>query len=129
MERIVSHKQLRVYQNGLALADSVFALSKGFPDEERFGLTSQINRASSSVCACIAEAWRKRRYPAAFVSTLSDVEAEAAETQVWLEIGVRRGYLTTSQIEALDQGYDYLLAQIVKMAENPEQWLLPYRTK
>lgn len=126
MERIVSHKQLRVYQNALELADSIFGLSKKhFPEEEKFGLSSQINRSSSSVCACLGEAWRKRRYRAAFIAKLSDVEAEAAETQVWLEIAVRRSYLTTEQSLPLEEGYERLLGQVVKMAENPEKWVLP----
>ena len=62
----------------------IFELSKDFPKEETYSLTDQIRRSSRSVCANIAEAWRKRRYQAAFISKLNDCEAEAAETQTWL---------------------------------------------
>ena len=66
----------------------VFELSKRFPVEEKFSLTDQVRRSSRSVPANISEAWRKRRYPAAFVSKLNDAEGEAAETQTHLEIAL-----------------------------------------
>jgi len=70
----------------------IFESTKSFPLEERFSLVDQIRRSSRSVCTNIAEAWRKRRYEAAFVSKLSDAETEAAETQVWSEVAFRCGY-------------------------------------
>jgi len=76
------------------LAMLVFELSKRFPVEERYSLTDQIRRASRSVASNIAEAWRKRRYPAAFIAKLSDSESEAAETQTWTEFARRCGYLS-----------------------------------
>ena len=66
--------------------------SKSFPSEERYSLTDQVRRSSQSICANIAEAWRKRRYEASFLSKLSDAEAEAAESQVWLEFAFQCGY-------------------------------------
>lgn len=125
MEKISSHKQLRVYQSALQLADTVFMLTKRFPEDEKFGLVSQINRSSGSVCANLAEAWRKRRYYAAFIAKLNDVEAEAAETQVWLEIACRRGYLKAEQIGELEKSYEMLLRQVITMVEHPEKWVLP----
>src|SRR5207302_2691057 len=80
-------RDLDVYQNALRTGLRVYELSKKFPAEERYALIDQIRRSSRSVCANIAEGWRKRRYQAAFVSKLSDAEGEAAETQVHLEIG------------------------------------------
>ena len=59
----------------------VFEQSKSFPSDERFSLTDQMRRSSRSVAANISEAWRKRRYQAAFVSKLSDAETEMAESQ------------------------------------------------
>ncbi len=67
----------------------IFELSKAFPKEETYSLTDQIRRSSRSVCANLAEAWRKRRYEAAFISKLSDSEGEAAETQTWIEVGCK----------------------------------------
>ena len=81
---IQSHRDLEVYQLALDVAMQIFELSKKFPVEERYSLTDQIRRSSRSVCANLSEAWRKRRYEGAFVSKLSDSEAEAAETQTGL---------------------------------------------
>ena len=86
-------KELNVYRTAFDAAFSVFELSKRFPRDERYSLTDQVRRSSRSICANIAEAWRKRRYPASFVSKLSDADAEAAETQVWLDIALRCGYI------------------------------------
>lgn len=85
-------------------------------------MTDQVRRSSRSVPANISEAWRKRRYEAAFVSKLNDAESEAAETQTHLEIARRCGYMTNAQTEALDERYDHLLAQLVTMANRPEVW-------
>jgi four helix bundle protein len=81
-KKIVSHNELIVYQKAFDAAMQIFELSKTFPKEETYSLTDQVRRSSRSVCANIAEAWRKRRYEKAFVSKLSDAESEAAETQV-----------------------------------------------
>jgi four helix bundle protein len=124
-ERIRTHTDLEVYRLGMEAAMEVFALSEGFPREEACALTDQIRRSSRSVCANLAEAWRKRRYPAAFVSTLCLAEAEAAETQTWLDFALRCGYLDAQRAAALSQSYDRLLGKIVVMIQHPEQWLLP----
>ena len=100
----------------------LFELSKRFPLEERYSLTDQMRRSSRSVCANLAEAWRKRRYPNAFVSKLSDAEAEAAETQVWIEFATKCGYLTVQAADELDQNYENILGKIVNMLTHPEHW-------
>ena len=66
-----------------------------------YSLTDQIRRWSRSVCANLAEAWRKRRYKAAFIAKLSDAEAEAAETQVWLQFAVSCGYFHADEGKVL----------------------------
>ncbi|MEH1976409.1 MAG: four helix bundle protein [Nostoc sp.] len=92
-EPIKNHQDLKVYQMAFDAAMKIFELSKKFPVEERYSLTDQIRRSSRSVCANLAEAWRKRRYEAAFVAKLNDSEAEAAETQTWIEFAVKCNYL------------------------------------
>src|SRR6266542_4302376 len=82
-EKIRFHRDLLVYQKAFSTAMDLFELSKGFPKEETYSLTDQIRRSSRSVCANLAEGWRKRRYEGAFISKLSDSESEAAETQIW----------------------------------------------
>ncbi|HEV2664032.1 MAG TPA: four helix bundle protein, partial [Blastocatellia bacterium] len=88
------HTDLEVYRRAFAAAMRIFELTKSFPKEEIYSLTDQIRRSSRSVCANIGEAWRKRRYQAAWISKLSDSEGEAAETQVWLQFSVECGYLS-----------------------------------
>jgi four helix bundle protein len=123
--RITSHRELEVYKKAFDAAMLLFQLSKGFPKEETYSLTDQLRRASRSVCANLAEAWRKRRYEAAFVCKLNDCEGEAAETQTWIEFAVRCGYLTREQGLPLFQAYDEVLALLVSMIDHPEKWLIP----
>ncbi|NPV09692.1 MAG: four helix bundle protein [Anaerolineae bacterium] len=125
MGSIRHFRELEVYRMAMEAAARVFELSKGFPVEERYSLTDQVRRSSRSVCANIAEAWRKRRYPAAFVSKLSDSEAGAAETEVWLELAVRCGYLDQAQAADLEQEYEHIMGKLVRMASQPEQWSIP----
>lgn len=79
--KILRHQELLVYKKAIEAAMEIFEVSKSFPKEETYSLTDQIRRSSRSVPANIAEAWRKRRYKAAFISKLNDAEGEAAETQ------------------------------------------------
>lgn len=78
-------------------------------------MTDQIRRASRSVCTNIAEAWRKRRYEGAFVSKLNDAEAEAAETQVWLEFSVKGNYLEAAIGREPYTTYDNILGKLVNV--------------
>jgi len=120
-----SHQDLEVYRNAFEAAMCVFEASKGFPREEVYSLTDQMRRSSRSVCANLVEAWRKRRYEAAFVSKLSDAEAEAAETQVWIEFAVKCGYLDRAAGAALYKTYDRILGTLVGMITHPKTWILP----
>jgi four helix bundle protein len=108
---------------------TLFELSRGFPNEERYSLTDQMRRASRSVCANLAEAWRKRRYGPAFISKLSDAEAEAAETQVWIEFAVKCAYLAPQEARPLYQAYDSVVRTIVGMINHPETWLIESNRK
>ena len=117
-------RDLNVYQNALAAGLRVYELSKKFPVEERYALTDQVPRSSCSVCANIAEAWRKRRYGAAFIAKLSDVEGEAAETQVHLELAVHHSYLSRNEFLSVDDAYEKIIGQLVKMIEKPDKWLI-----
>ncbi len=119
-----SYRELRVYDKAMDACMQTFEWSKGFPTEERYSLTDQIRRSSRSVCANLAEAWRCRRYQAAFISKLTDSSREASETQVWIEIGRRCGYLTAEQAAHLDSAYDHISAQLVKMIQSPQKWII-----
>jgi len=95
MVSIRHFQELDVYQLAMRTSMILFELSKAFPLDERYSLTDQVRRSSRSVYANTAEAWRKRRYPNSFVSKLSDAEAEAAETQVWIEFSRSRVAIST----------------------------------
>ena len=123
-KRIVGHYQLEVYKKAFVAAMEVFEVSRTFPREETYSLTDQVRRASRSVNANLAEAWRKRRYEAHFVSKLSDAETEAAETQVWIEFAVRCGYLGDPRAKHLYQAYNEVISMIVSMIDNPSVWLI-----
>jgi four helix bundle protein len=116
------HTDLDVYQRAFAVAMRIFVLSQKFPIDERYSLTDQIRRSSRSVCANLAEAWRKRRYESAFISKLADSEAEAAETQVWLQFGQECGYLPADTAAELTAEYDAILGMLVTMITHPEKW-------
>ena len=122
---IRTRHDLEVYQTAFELAMKIFHKSKSFPKEERYSLTDQLRRSSRSVCANLAEAWRKRRYEASFLSKLSDAEAEGAETQVWLEFAVQCGYLEVEAEHELSTSYDNVLGKIVSLINRPQPWLLP----
>jgi four helix bundle protein len=120
--RIVKHTDLKVYQQARDAARRIFDLSRKFPKEEQYSLTDQIRRCSRSVCGNLAEAWRKRRYPNAFVSKLNDSEGEAAETQVWLEFAVECKYVDRDDAATLYRDYDKILGMLVTMINGPENW-------
>jgi len=124
-KKIVRHQDLEVYKKAFEAAMEIFELSKSFPKEETYSLTDQIRRASRSVCANIAEAWRKRRYEAAFVSKLNDSEAESAETQTWLEFSVHCQYIDRKIGRRLFKTYDEIISMLVNMINNPDDWVLP----
>ncbi len=104
---------------------ALFELSKSFPREETYSLTDQMRRSSRSVCANLAEAWRKRRYEAAFISKLNDSEGESAETQTWIEFAVACQYLDRDQARELFKTYDEIIGMLVTMIGKPHQWVMP----
>ena len=104
---------------------SIFELTKSFPKEETYSLTDQIRRSSRSVCANLAEAWRKRRYEAAFIAKLNDSEGEAAETQTWIEFAVACKYVDRDLARELYKSYDEIIGKLVTMIIKPEQWVMP----
>lgn len=124
MDKIKSHKDLKVYQLAFETALMIHEITKSFPKEERYSLTDQIRRCSRSVCANLAEAFRKRRYPKNFVSKLSDSEAESCETQVWLDFAYSFGYLNEKTHCDLYDKFEHIIAMLIIMSNKPENWSL-----
>jgi four helix bundle protein len=116
-------KDLKVYQMAYKLAMEIFEISKSFPKEERYSLTDQIRRASRSVCANLAEGYRKRRYPKHFVSKMTDADGEASETQVWVDFSFDCGYITLEVRDSLQSRYNEVGRMLGGMADNPEKFL------
>jgi four helix bundle protein len=79
------------------------------------------------VCTNLAEAWRKRRYRAAFVAKLSDAETEAAETQVWADLAYRCGYWNEETFRQFDAICEKIMGQLVRMSDQPDKWLIKSR--
>jgi len=122
MEKIRTHKDLKVYQISFVSGMTIFHISKKFPKEEMYSLTDQIRRSSRSVSGNIAEAFRKRKYPKSFISKLSDAEGEAAESQVWLDYALECGYIDSNTHVGLFDKYDHIISMIVNMSLKPENW-------
>ena len=118
------YRDLEVYQVAFEAAMEIFEVSKRFPVEERYSLTDQIRRSSRSVCANLGEAWRKRRYEAAFIAKISDCQAEATETQIWIEFAVKCQYLDPETGRHLYCMYDKVLGQLVNIIKNSSHWII-----
>src|SRR5262249_35744076 len=124
MPVIRDFRELRVYQSAFDTAMEIFRASKRWPAEERYSLTDQIRRSSRSVCGNIADAWRKGRYPASFVGKLSDSDAEAAETQVWLDFARECGNLPELECAKLSDRWNHILSQLTIMMDSPDKWCI-----
>ena len=124
MEKIKSHKNLIVYQLAYQVALEIHEITLNFPSEEKYSLTDQIRRSSRSVCANLAEAWRKPRYPKNFISKLSDSEAESGETQVWLDFAESFNYLDHKTHDDLNDKCEHIIAMLISISNNPEKWTI-----
>lgn len=118
-----SHRDLIVYRRAFDLALRIHKLSATFPAEERYSLTDQVRRSSKAVNSAISEGWRRRRYKAAFVNKISEAEAEAAETQTWLEFCDACGYLESEVAWDLIGEYDRLLNTLVAIINHADDWV------
>ncbi len=119
----LTFKDLTVYKKAFELAIQIIEVSKSFPKEEKFSLTDQIRRSSRSVCSSIAEAYRKRRYEAHFISKTSDADMENSETQVWLEFAYECKYIDKTTFEDLINRSREIGRMLNHMIENPESYL------
>jgi four helix bundle protein len=124
MAKITRHTELDVYKKSFETAMQIFEVTKAFPKEELYSLTDQVRRSSRSVSTNLAEAWRKHRYEAHFISKLSDSETEAGETQSWLEFCVACNYLDKKRASSLYKSYDDIIRILVSMIRSPKPWLL-----
>ncbi len=118
----MDYKDLLAYQKAFQLAMEIFELSKSFPIEEKYSLTDQIRRSSRSVCANIAESYRKRRYVNHFISKLTDSDAENSETNVWLDFSLECNYIPKEIHQILNQKTIEIGKLINFMINNPNKF-------
>lgn len=124
MGNIRSVRELEVYETAMKAAMEIFERTKEFPQEEKYSMVDQMRRSSRSVCANVAEAWRRRRSADHFRSKLGDAESEAEETRVWIEFAYRCEYFDADIAKTLDEEYDRLIGQLVHMRANADDWML-----
>ncbi|MGZ5189846.1 MAG: four helix bundle protein [Flavisolibacter sp.] len=117
------YKDLKAFQKAYKLAMDIFNISKDFPTEEKYSLTNQIRKSSRSVCANFAEAYRKRKYRAHFLSKLSDCETENTETEVWIDFSKDCCYISPEKHQDLFQRNSEVGKMIFHMINNPDRYL------
>jgi four helix bundle protein len=122
MSTAKNYKELRVYQKSYEVAMEIFELSKDFPQNEIYSLITQIRKSSRSVSANIAEAFRRKIYPKSFVSKINECEAEAAETQNWIDYSFDCGYINQGVKERLYHIYDEIIGMLVNMRLTADKW-------
>ena len=119
---VKNFKEARVYNLAFEMAMELFEISKTFPKEETYSLTDQIRRASRSVCANLAEAYRKKRYLAHFVSKVSDADMENSEVGVWLDFSIACKYIIEEKYKALSDKNQETGRLLGHMINNPDKY-------
>jgi four helix bundle protein len=119
-KRLNSVRDLDVYNIAFETAMTIFKISKTFPQDEKYALTDQVRRSSRSVCANLAEGWRKRKYKAVFVNKLLDAAQEAAETQTWLDFALNCGYIDDNVFRELYEKYEHIFAMLNTMEKKAD---------
>ncbi len=118
-----SFRDLGVYKKAFELSMLIFKTTKNFPPEEKFDLTSQIRRSSRSVCSNVGEGYRKRLYPAHFISKCSDADMENSETQVWLDFALACEYINKEVYDDFLKRSEEVGRMINHMIENPQKYV------
>jgi len=118
----MDYKELLAYQKAFQLAMEIFKISKKFPAEEKYSLTDQIRLSSRSVCANMAEGYRKRRYVNHFISKLTDSDSENSETNVWLDFALECNYISSEDFNILSSKSLEIGKLINYMINNPEKF-------
>lgn len=115
-------KETTIYKKAFSLAMEIFEISKSFPKEEKYSLTDQVRRSSRSICANLAEAYRKKLYPAYFISKVSDCDAENSETGVWIDFAFACKYINQEIYKDLISKSEEVGKLLHHMINNPEKY-------
>jgi four helix bundle protein len=122
--RFTKHEDLEVFQLAFKASMLIYEVSINFPKEERYSLTDQIRRSSRSVCANIAEAFYKRKYPNYFLSHLTIAIAEGGETRVWLDFALKCKYIDSEAFVRLMDDYSKIIGKLITMCNQVDKWQL-----
>ena len=115
-------RNLTVYKKAFTLAMEIYHVSKKFPKYELYSLTTQIKKSSRSVCSNIGEGYRKRQYPAHFVSKISDSDMENTETQVWLDFALDCEYIRKEMFDDFNKRSEEIGRLLNHMIQNPGKY-------
>lgn len=124
---VKSVRDLRVYRAAFGMQRTVFGLTKRWPREETYSLIDQIRRSSRSIGANLAESWAKRRYPAHFLSKLTDADAELQETRHWLVTAFDSGYMDRTEFDQTEARCADVGAKLGAMIVNYEKFCIADR--
>jgi four helix bundle protein len=119
---MTNYRELQVFIKAYDLAMKLFKISKTFPEDERFGLVSQVRRSSRAVCSNIVEGYRKRRYPAHFISKLTDADMENSETMIWIEFALSCGYIDSGTSNEMKHQSEEIGRLLNYMINNPKKF-------
>jgi len=117
---IKSLQDLEVYKLSYPVAMDIFHLSKKFPKEELYSLTSQIVRSSGSISANIVEGWSKRHYENKFKVHLINALGSTGETQNWICFAKDCGYISQEEFLKYDDQLDHIGKMLNKLHQNWE---------
>jgi len=117
-----TYYDLKIFNLSYDLSKRIYLISKQFPKDEIFGLTSQIRRSSRSVCVNIVEAYRKKIYPKHFKSKVSDADAECSETIIWLRMAKDFEYIDMDLFNELTKDYEEVGRMLGGMIKHPEKF-------
>ena len=115
-------RDLEVYQRAFKAAMEIYELTKHFPSDERYSMVDQMRRSSRSVCANLAEGWRKRRYSAVFKNKITDAMQEASETQCWLEFACSCLYVVSEVFHRMDSEYEQIIGMLSSMEKKSDKF-------
>jgi four helix bundle protein len=119
---VKNFKETKVYQKSFGLAMEIFEITKAFPKSETYSLIDQFRGSSRSVCACLAEAYRKKIYPAHFVAKISDADMENSETSVWMDFSFHCGYIDKLKYDDFISKNEEVGKLLHHMLQNPEKY-------
>ena len=111
-------QDLRVYKRAFDVSLDVHKATLGFPVSEQYALSSQMRRASKSICANLAEGFGKQSHSRPeFGRFLSMAVGSASEMQVWCEYALALGYISQETHDAWQEGYDHILKMLQRLKE------------